>query len=49
MNNLAIRRVLLQEMRKSFLDVIERVDQNVADWFPEGEEDPFQMTNLHIL
>ena len=47
MDNVEIVKTLVHHVRQSFLDVMENVDQDVADWLPPGEAHPIRMSNLH--
>ena len=49
MDNVEIVKTLVHHVRQSFLDVMENVDQDVADWLPPGEAHPIRMSNLHCL
>jgi len=49
MDSTAVIQSLLTQVRHSFLDVMEGVDQQVADRVPPGEAHPIRMTNLHLL
>ena len=49
MGNVEIIKTLIKHVRQSFLEVMENVDQEVADWLPPGEAHPIRMSNLHCL
>jgi hypothetical protein len=36
-------------MHESFVDVMENVDQDIADWVPSGEAHPIRTSAAHIL
>ena len=47
MDGLHVIKTLIVRMHESFIDVMENVDQEVADWLPPGEAHPIRMSNLH--
>ena len=49
MDSLYVIKTLIVRMHESFLDVMENVDQDVADWLPPGEAHPIRMSAAHIL
>ena len=49
MDNVEIVKTLVHHVRQSFLDVMENVDQDVADWLPPGEAHPIRISAAHIL
>jgi len=49
MDNVEIVKTLVHHVRQSFLDVMENVDQEVADWLPTGEAHPIRTSAAHIL
>ena len=49
MDSLYVIKTLIVRMHESFLDVMENVDQDVADWLPPGEAHPIQISAAHIL
>mgnify|MGYP006218667531 CR=1 FL=1 len=49
MDNVYVIRNLMGRVRESFLDVMDNVTQEVADWLPSGEAHPIRMSNLHLL
>ena len=49
MDNVEIVKTLMEHVRQSFIDVMENVDQEVADWLPPGEAHPIRTSAAHIL
>ena len=49
MDSLHVVKTLIVRMHESFLDVMENVDQEVADWLPPGEAHPIRTSAAHIL
>ncbi|MFL2640627.1 MAG: DinB family protein [Dehalococcoidia bacterium] len=49
MDGLHVIKTLIVRMHESFLDVMENVDQEVADWLPTGEAHPIRTSAAHIL
>ena len=47
--DIEIIKALIERSRKSYLDVLEGVTQEVSDWLPPRDAHPIRMSSVHIL